>query len=44
MRTQFSCERVIVMRRSSCSLGRMEIRSSSDDSQLIVFSARSLFR
>ena len=32
----------MVMRRSSCCFGRMEIKSSSDESQLIVFSARSL--
>ena len=29
------------MRRSSCCLGRMEIKSSSDANQLIVFNARS---
>src|SRR5579883_3034390 len=41
-RTQFNCDRVIVMRRSSRSLGRMEIKSSSEASQLMVFKARSL--
>jgi hypothetical protein len=41
-RTQLNWARVIVMRRSSRSLGRIEIKSSSDESQLIVFSARSL--
>src|ERR1700722_17934204 len=43
MRTQLSCAWVMVMRRSSCSLGRMEIRSSSDESQFMVFNARSRF-
>src|SRR5438094_10526307 len=42
VRTQLSCARVMVTRRSSCSFGRIEIKSSSDDSQSIVFSARSL--
>src|ERR1700757_3838482 len=42
-RTQFICARVIVMWRSSGSFGRIEIRSSSEASQLIVFRARSLF-
>src|ERR1700691_4371998 len=32
----------MVMRRSSCCLGRIEIISSSDDSQFTVFNARSL--
>src|SRR5579863_6015913 len=40
--TSFLCERVMVMRRSSCSLGRIEIRSSSDDNQSTAFNARSL--
>src|SRR5690242_13927614 len=43
MRTQFICALVIVIRRSSGSFGRMEIKSSSDDSQFIAFSARSRF-
>src|SRR5215469_15039578 len=41
-RTQLNCAPVIVMRRSSRSFGRIEIRSSSDESQLIAFNARSL--
>src|ERR1035438_2618629 len=41
MRTQLSCAWVMVMRRSSCSLGRIEIRSSSEESQFMVFNARS---
>src|SRR5579859_2387988 len=40
--TKLNCERVIVMRRSSRSLGRIEIKSSSEESQLMVFKARSL--
>src|SRR5437879_7273228 len=31
----------MVIRRSSCSFGRMEIRSSSDESQFMAFKARS---
>src|SRR5438094_9324405 len=42
VRTQLSCARVMVIRRSSCSFGRIEIKSSSDDNQSIVFNARSL--
>src|SRR5579863_6349555 len=42
LRTQASCPRVMVMRRSSCSFGRIEIKSSSEPSQSIVFKARSL--
>ena len=42
-RTQFICAFVIVMRRSSGSLGRMEIKSSSDASQSMAFNARSRF-
>jgi hypothetical protein len=34
---------VIVMRRSSCGLGRIEIRSSSEANQFTAFEARSLF-
>src|ERR1039457_6503346 len=41
-RTQFSCVRVMVMGRFSSSFGRIEIKSSSDASQLIVFIAKSL--
>src|SRR5947209_4511679 len=41
IRTQPNSDCVIVMRRSSCSRGRIEIRSSSDDSQFSAFSARS---
>src|SRR5215467_8055318 len=40
-RTQFNCECVMVMRRSSCRLGRIEIKSSSEESQLIALSAKS---
>src|SRR5689334_19698565 len=40
-RTQSSWPFVIVMVRFSCSLERIEIKSSSDASQLTVFSARS---
>src|SRR5215472_14698014 len=36
-RTQLSCRVVMVIRRSSGAFGRMEIRSSSDESQLMVF-------
>src|SRR5205823_10014085 len=43
MPNQFNCARVIVIRRSSRSLGRIEINSSSDASQLMVFIARSRF-
>src|ERR1700693_5230793 len=42
IRTQFIWARVIVTRRSSSCLGRIEIKSSSDASQSIVFNARSL--
>src|SRR5690348_12564776 len=42
VRTKRSCELVIVIRRSSSCLGRIEIRSSSEASQLIVLSAKSL--
>ena len=41
LRTIRNCARVKLMRRSSGSLGRIEIRSSSDDSQFIMFSTRS---
>ena len=41
MRTTFICARVIVMRRSSGAFGRIEIRSSSEESQFIVFNAKS---
>src|SRR5713101_4346691 len=40
-RTQFICARVMVMRRSSGSLGRMEIKSSSEESQFMAFRAKS---
>ena len=43
MRTQFICALVIVMRRSSGSFGRIEIKSSSEDNQFMAFSARSRF-
>src|SRR5258708_5084816 len=39
--TQFICALVSVMRRSSGSLGRMEIKSSSEESQFMALSARS---
>src|SRR5579871_336113 len=39
--TMLICPFVIVMRRSSSGFGRIEIKSSSEESQLIVFSARS---
>ena len=42
MRTQFICAFVIVIRRSSGSFGRIEIKSSSEESQFIAFIARSL--
>src|SRR5262249_4209344 len=35
------CRRVRVKRRSACSFGRIEIRSSSEDSQFIMFRNRS---
>ena len=41
MPTQRTCARFIVSLRSSASFGRMEMRSSSEESQLIVFSAKS---
>src|SRR5205823_1163224 len=41
--TQLSCARVIVTVRLSRSLGRIEINSSSDASQLMAFIARSRF-
>src|ERR1700722_4369243 len=41
MRTTFICARVIVTRRSSGAFGRMEIKSSSEESQFIVFNAKS---
>src|ERR1039458_7871634 len=41
VRTQLNCAPVMVMRRSSGSFGRIEIRSSSEESQLMAFSARS---
>src|SRR5205807_5519003 len=41
MPTQFNWPRVIVIRRSSRSFGRMEIRSSSEASQFMTFIARS---
>src|SRR5207245_6775639 len=41
VRTQFIWARVMVIRRSSFSFGRMEIRSSSDESQFMAFKARS---
>src|SRR6267378_1421263 len=40
-RTQLNCARVMVTLRFSCSFGRMEIRSSSEESQFSAFSARS---
>src|SRR6202789_3970623 len=40
-RTRFNCALVMVTRRSSCGLGRIEIRSSSDESQFTAFDARS---
>src|SRR6266436_9704831 len=39
--THRNCAFVIVIRRSSGSFGRMEMRSSSEESQFIVFSAKS---
>src|ERR1700693_264898 len=42
-RTQLNCARVMVTLRSSGAFGRIEIRSSSDESQFMAFSARSLF-
>src|ERR1700720_2715737 len=41
MRTKLICACVMVIRRSSRSFGRMEIKSSSEESQFMVFSARS---
>src|SRR5579864_1086594 len=40
-RTKLSCPRVMVIRRSSCCFGRIEIRSSSEESQFTALSARS---
>ena len=41
MRTTFIWARVIVTRRSSGAFGRIEIKSSSEESQFTVFNARS---
>src|SRR5579862_7594658 len=41
MRTTFNCARVIVTLRSSGGFGRIEIKSSSEESQFIVFNAKS---
>src|SRR6202521_5641626 len=41
VRTPITCAWVMVTRRFSVGLGRMEIRSSSDDSQFMALSAKS---